>query len=258
MRIIAENVYDLATVRKRWAKGLKLACNGNASAARLAEILQPFRPGEKAITIAYRNARVGGRGRAPGRMARQPRRGADRSAARLAQAGERAGRVLTGNAPSRTRDSARAPRSATRWRSSPRRRGSDAVLVELAFTLGPALIALLLAIGTPAIAFAAAVGFAAIAVPVFLAFAALEYWRHDVDAERHLLGPLTAPRLLAVYAVTTLLTFCLGLPRGRLSRFRRTSRSRPPARPSRAAQSSAPCPRCSSAARPRNVVASDA
>ena len=60
MRIIAENVFDLATVRKRWAKGLKLACNGNASASRLAEILQPFRPGEKAITIAYRNARIGG------------------------------------------------------------------------------------------------------------------------------------------------------------------------------------------------------
>jgi DNA polymerase-3 subunit alpha len=60
LRIVAENVYDLATVRKRWAKGLKLACNGNASASRLAEILQPFRPGEKAITIEYRNARVGG------------------------------------------------------------------------------------------------------------------------------------------------------------------------------------------------------
>jgi DNA polymerase-3 subunit alpha len=60
MRVIAENVFDLATVRKRYAKGLRLACNGNASAARLAEILQPFRPGEKAITIAYRNARVGG------------------------------------------------------------------------------------------------------------------------------------------------------------------------------------------------------
>jgi DNA polymerase-3 subunit alpha len=60
LRIIAENVYDLCTVRKRWAKGLKLACNGNASATRLAEILQPFRPGEKPITIAYRNARVGG------------------------------------------------------------------------------------------------------------------------------------------------------------------------------------------------------
>ena len=60
MRVIAENVYDLGTVRRRYAKGLRLACNGNASAARLAEILQPFRPGEKAITIAYRNARVGG------------------------------------------------------------------------------------------------------------------------------------------------------------------------------------------------------
>jgi len=47
-------------VRKRWAKGLKLACNGNASASRLAEILQPFRPGEKPIVIEYRNARVGG------------------------------------------------------------------------------------------------------------------------------------------------------------------------------------------------------
>jgi MFS family permease len=87
----------------------------------------------------------------------------------------------------------------------------DAVLVELAFTLGPALIALLLAVGSPAIAFAAAVGFAAIAVPVFLASPALKYWPHHIDAERHLLGPLTAPRLLVVYAVTALLTFCLGL-----------------------------------------------
>ena len=60
LRIIAENVFDLCTVRKRWAKGLKIACNGNASATRLAEILQPFRPGEKPITVAYRNARVGG------------------------------------------------------------------------------------------------------------------------------------------------------------------------------------------------------
>ncbi|HEY1329700.1 MAG TPA: DNA polymerase III subunit alpha [Casimicrobiaceae bacterium] len=60
MRVVAENVCDLSTVRRRYAKGLRLACNGNASAARLAEILQPFRPGEKAVTIAYRNARIGG------------------------------------------------------------------------------------------------------------------------------------------------------------------------------------------------------
>ncbi len=60
MRVIAETVLDLAAFRRRWAKGLRLACNGNASAARLAEILQPFRSGEKPVTIAYRNARVGG------------------------------------------------------------------------------------------------------------------------------------------------------------------------------------------------------
>ena len=60
MRVIAEAIYDLEAFRKRWAKGLRLACNGNASADRLAQILQPFRPGEKPITISYRNARVGG------------------------------------------------------------------------------------------------------------------------------------------------------------------------------------------------------
>ena len=60
LRIIAETVYDLAQVRRRWAKGLKLLCNGNASAGELAEILQPFRPGEKPVTIAYRNDRIGG------------------------------------------------------------------------------------------------------------------------------------------------------------------------------------------------------
>ena len=60
MRIIAENVYDLAGVRKRWAKGIRLACNGNASADRLAEILQPFRPGATRITVRYANDRIGG------------------------------------------------------------------------------------------------------------------------------------------------------------------------------------------------------
>jgi len=87
----------------------------------------------------------------------------------------------------------------------------DAVLIELAFTLGPALIALLLAIATPFVAYGVAVAFATIAMPVFLASPALRYWHRHADAERHLLGPLTAPRLLVVYATTTLLTCCLGL-----------------------------------------------
>jgi predicted MFS family arabinose efflux permease len=87
----------------------------------------------------------------------------------------------------------------------------DSVLVELAFTLGPALIALLLAVGSPTIAFGAAFVFSTLAVPTFLASPALRYWRHDPHAERHLLGPLTEPRLLAVFATTFLLTCSLGM-----------------------------------------------
>jgi DNA polymerase-3 subunit alpha len=60
MRIIAESLFDLAAIRKRFARGLRLEFNGNASADRLADILGPFRPGDKPVTIAYRRARVGG------------------------------------------------------------------------------------------------------------------------------------------------------------------------------------------------------
>jgi len=87
----------------------------------------------------------------------------------------------------------------------------DSVLVELAFTLGPMLIALLLAVGSPTVAFGGAFVFSAIAVPTFLASPALRYWRHEPHAQRHLLGPLTEPRLLAVFATTFLLTCSLGM-----------------------------------------------
>ena len=87
----------------------------------------------------------------------------------------------------------------------------DAVLIELAFTLGPMLVALLLAVATPTVAFAMSWCFCAAAVPVFFASPALKYWRHEPDAERHLLGPLSEPRLLVVYASTFLFTFSLGL-----------------------------------------------
>ena len=87
----------------------------------------------------------------------------------------------------------------------------DAVLIEFAFTAGPALIALLLAIGSPTFAFGAAFVFTALAVPTFMASPALRYWRHDPHAERHLLGPLTEPRLIGVFATTFLLAVSLGL-----------------------------------------------
>ncbi len=87
----------------------------------------------------------------------------------------------------------------------------DAVLIELAFTLGPVLVAVLLAVASPRVAFTAAFLLVALAVPVFALSPALKYWRHQPGVERRLLGPLADPRLLAVYAVTFLLLFSLGL-----------------------------------------------
>jgi DNA polymerase III subunit alpha len=60
MRIIAEALYDLAGARRKWARSLRLACNGSSSAQRLFEVLEPFRNGGCPITISYRNRAAGG------------------------------------------------------------------------------------------------------------------------------------------------------------------------------------------------------
>jgi DNA polymerase-3 subunit alpha len=60
LRIVADAVYDLPAVRRRYAKGLRLACNGGADAARLAELLTPYRSGTCPIVVEYRNRSVGG------------------------------------------------------------------------------------------------------------------------------------------------------------------------------------------------------
>ncbi len=60
LRIVAEGVYDLGAIRKRHAKALRLACNGGADAARLADLLEPFRHGTCPIVVEYRNHGVGG------------------------------------------------------------------------------------------------------------------------------------------------------------------------------------------------------
>jgi len=87
----------------------------------------------------------------------------------------------------------------------------DGVLIELAFTVGPMLVALMLAVATPTAAFAMSWCFCVAAVPLFFASPALKYWRHQPHAERHLLGPLTEPRLFFIYGATFLFTFALGL-----------------------------------------------
>ena len=87
----------------------------------------------------------------------------------------------------------------------------DSVLVELNFTVGPALVALLLAIATPAVALGAAWLFVAAAAPLFLCSPAPGYWKRVHEGQRHLLGPLTEPRLLLVYATTSAFTFAFGL-----------------------------------------------
>jgi len=60
LRVVADTVLDLAAIRRRYAKQLRLSCNGGASAQRLHEVLAPFRNGPCPIVVEYRNnGRIG-------------------------------------------------------------------------------------------------------------------------------------------------------------------------------------------------------
>jgi MFS family permease len=78
----------------------------------------------------------------------------------------------------------------------------DAVTIEINFTLGPALIAVILATWNATAAFAIAIGTVVIAIFVFLASPALRYFKLETGVKRHLLGPLTEPRLWLVFITT--------------------------------------------------------
>jgi MFS family permease len=78
----------------------------------------------------------------------------------------------------------------------------DAVTIEINFTLGPALIAVILATWNATAAFAVAIGTVVIAIFVFLASPALRYFKLESGVKRHLLGPLTEPRLWLVFITT--------------------------------------------------------
>jgi len=60
LRIVAETLYDLPAARRKWARALRLACNGASSAQHLRELIEPFRSGTCPITIRYQNAAAGG------------------------------------------------------------------------------------------------------------------------------------------------------------------------------------------------------
>jgi len=87
----------------------------------------------------------------------------------------------------------------------------DAVMIEINFTLGPAIVAAILAAASATAAFATAICAVVAAVLIFLASPALRYFKRSAVTERHLLGPLTEPRLLLVFATTFGLTLCFGL-----------------------------------------------
>ncbi len=86
----------------------------------------------------------------------------------------------------------------------------DAVALELAYTIGPALIAIAVAAGTPGGPLALAAACAAAAVPIMFSSGGLEWWRSSRPAERHLLGPLRDRRLLMLYAATFVFTVAFG------------------------------------------------
>jgi MFS family permease len=87
----------------------------------------------------------------------------------------------------------------------------DSVLIEINFTVGPALIGLALLFGTPAEAFGMTWIVAASAAPLFILSGAPRYWKRTLGEERHLLGPLTDPKLLVAYATSGALTFAFGM-----------------------------------------------
>jgi DNA polymerase-3 subunit alpha len=60
LRIIADAVYDLAGARRKWARALRLSCNGSSSAQRLFDLIEPFRRGHCPVTINYSNQASGG------------------------------------------------------------------------------------------------------------------------------------------------------------------------------------------------------
>jgi DNA polymerase-3 subunit alpha len=55
LRISAENLYDLQNARNRFARGIRITCNGTSSGQKLKEVLAPYRSGKCPVQIVYYN-----------------------------------------------------------------------------------------------------------------------------------------------------------------------------------------------------------
>lgn len=86
----------------------------------------------------------------------------------------------------------------------------DAVMIEVNFTLGPAIVAGVIAWAGATAAFALANAVVVASFLVFVLSPALGYFKPEPPAERHLLGPLTDPHLLLVFGATFGLTMSFG------------------------------------------------
>lgn len=87
----------------------------------------------------------------------------------------------------------------------------DSIMIELNFTIGPAITAVVISAFGTRVAFLLAIVVTFAAFLVFLLTPALRYWKQEQHIERHFLGPLTEPRLVGLFVVTFGLTFSFGI-----------------------------------------------
>jgi MFS family permease len=87
----------------------------------------------------------------------------------------------------------------------------DSVMIEINFTLGPAIVAAVLATAGTTFAYLLSVATTVAAFLFFIASPAPRYFRAGTHAGRHMLGPLAEPRLLLVFVSTFGLAVGFGL-----------------------------------------------
>ena len=86
----------------------------------------------------------------------------------------------------------------------------DAVMIEVNFTAGPAIVAGVVAIAHPTAAFALSIAVVVGSFLLFMLSPALKYFRPEAAARRHMLGPLTEPHLLLVFGASFGLAMGIG------------------------------------------------